>query len=96
MYVVGIIQYWETVLISVLLSSDPNITSCLQEILGFKISSAGRIRTFTLGEEIFPENFLVRNGGFSQDFFDPSNPKISWKKILVRNGLRGGKNYQNV
>ena len=40
-YVVGIIQYWERVLISVLLSSDPKkfprkISSCLQEILGFK------------------------------------------------------------
>ena len=43
-YVVGVIQYWERVLISVLLSSDPKISSCLQEILGFKISSAGRIR----------------------------------------------------
>ena len=41
--------YWERVLISVLLSSDPKfpreISSCLQEILG---------------EEILLENFLVR------------------------------------
>ena len=37
-----------------------------------------------LGEEIFPENFVVRNVFFPQDFFDPSNPKISWKNFLVR------------
>ena len=41
-----------------------------------------------LGEEIFPENFLVRNVFFPQEMFDPSNPNISRKNFLVRNGLR--------
>ena len=40
-----------------------------------------------MGEEILLENFLVRNGFFSQEIFGPSNPKISWKNFLVRNGL---------
>ena len=34
-----------------------------------------------------PENFLVKNVFFSQEIFDPSSPKISWKNFLVRNGL---------
>ena len=40
-----------------------------------------------MGEEILPENFLEKVF-FSQEIFDPSNPKISWKNFLVRNGLR--------
>ena len=35
-----------------------------------------------------PETFLVRDVIFSQEIFDPSNPKNSWKNFLVRNGLR--------
>ena len=35
-----------------------------------------------------PENFLVRNFFFSQEIFDPSNPKISRKNFFARNGLK--------
>ena len=35
--------------------------------------------------------FLVRNVFFPQETFDPSNPKISCKHSLVRNGLKGKK-----
>ena len=76
LYVVGIIQYWEGVLISVLLSSDRKISS--ENFLvsrKFWASEFPRLGEFEpkfpeeiLGEEILPENFLVRNG-----FFSPRN-----------------------
>ena len=68
MYVVGIIQYWERVLISILLSSDPKIVSRkfwpskFPRLLGeFEPEFPEEI----LGEEILPEIFLVRNVFFS-------------------------------
>ena len=65
------------------------ISSCLQEILGFKISDPEfpRLGEF---EPKFPEEilgvFLVKTFFFPQEIFDPSNPKISWKIFVVRNG----------
>ena len=86
-YIVGIIQYWERVLILVLLSSDPKISS--QNFLvsrKFWASNFPRLGESEpkfpeeiLGEEILPENFLVRDVFFPKKFLTPPTPKFPGK-----------------